>query len=802
VAKGGTNKLAFTDSIPVELKALGDRGKSLVAQGDYAEASEVFDRARQEARARGSRAGEVLFLTYLANTDNTRFRYRSAMEGYLRAKRMASEQGDWRMLVVIESNIAGLYLGQGAIEEASGALRNANAALEKTNDMPQLAAIRLMEAKLRVGEGDTDAAIQLYRQAVGAADRAGDEATLGRALDLLGYQLLESNRLEEAERVMLESFRRRSLIDPPTPDVSYLNLGLLRLRQGNLKEAELLVKHAIRAMGNRPQTIYPWAPYVARARVRMANDDLEGAYRDMQEAMEHVRKLRLAVLPTHSVRAGARAGLNDVLGTFIEVAARLYFASGNIETAKHAFEVSEQQRAIALRESLDDAGELRRRLPPEYWDLLAEANGAEQKLMVAESAEERQRLARLEDRLHELEVEAAIGTDGSRPVLSAAAFQPVPSDAVQRKLKDSEALYGFHLGEHASYLWALTRNGFEFYRLPARRAIGELASSFRSAVQRSSLPETVEYGARLYDALFGQISEEARSKADWLLLAEGELFDLPFAALVHSSQRGGSEFLVERHSVRILPSAAMLLDQPGEVWDGPLVAVGDPIYNAADPRWHPERESDWAQVFPWFPAKPPASGFQLNRLIGSAEEVEESAKAYGRGDAPIMLLGESARSSKLRAALEQHPSVIHLATHVIPAPDHPGQSKIALSMTDSGETELVGEAMVASWETNPALVVMSGCRSGRGSVLPGEGLMGLTRAWLRSGARNVAATLSPTADDGGELLKAMYRHLGDNHAAPLAPARALQMAQIEILRTEQWEARPDRWATFFMVSRE
>jgi len=804
-ARGGTKATGSTDSVPASLAELIKDGKSLAACGEYAMAAELFERGYREAVQIGSRDLELLFLTYLANTQNLQYQFRSAIENYLRGRRIAEASGSWEMVVVIESNIAGLYLAQGATEEASRALENAKEALAKVGDSTHLASIRLLEAKLHASRGDSDYAIALYRQAVVAADRGGDESVLGRALDLLGYELLEADRVGEAELVLLEAFRRRSMLDPPVPSVSYLNLGLVRLRQGDTKGAATLVDQAFLAMAQGPQWVQPWVPYLARAQVRMTQSDLKGAYEDMEQALHRVRRLRLAILPTHSVRAGARAGLNTVHSTFIEVASRLHFASGSEEPARRAFEVAEQHRAIALRESLEEASELRERLPADYWTLLGEVGATERSLMRNPGTALRQRLGDLETRLTELEVQAGIGSSEAR-LLSGAALNPVSLEMVQRALSPSEALFGFQLGEETSYLWALTRGHFELHRLPGSEEIGAQARSFRDGVQRSSMAETSRRGAELYETLFGPVSEAVRVKPDWILLPDGALFDVPFAALVSGPDEDRPVFLIERHSLRVLPSAAMLLEETEEAWNGPFVAVGDPIYNEADPRWQSPEQArgwgEWLRVILGIPAPPAPDAAQLSRLVGSASEAGACARAYGSPHPPILLFGEGASVSALRGTLSTHPSVIHLATHVVPSPGHAQDGKIALSLSGDGATELLGAATVANWDTRSALVVMSGCRSGSGTVLPGEGLLGLTRAWLRAGARNVAATLWPTPDTRGDLLRSLYRHLSDNDAASAAPAKALQLAQIDMLRSKEWGARLDHWATYFMVSRE
>jgi CHAT domain-containing protein len=243
-----------------------------------------------------------------------------------------------------------------------------------------------------------------------------------------------------------------------------------------------------------------------------------------------------------------------------------------------------------------------------------------------------------------------------------------------------------------------------------------------------------------------------------------------------------------------------------EPWNGPLVAVGDPVYNTADSRWNPPAAGkdwrDWLRLLPGLSGAPKAPAAPLNRLAGSAREVRMCAKAYGGERPPVVLTGPSASFAALRSALAARPSVVHLATHVVPSPGGEPSGQIALSLSPNGSPELVGPAAVASLEARAGLVVMSGCSSGSGEVLPGEGLMGLTRAWLRAGVRDVAATLWPTTDSSGEMLRVFYDQLSRDELTRRAPEKALQLAQAEMLDSGTWRSRPVHWASFFVVSRK
>ena len=96
--------------------------------------------------------------------------------------------------------------------------------------------------------------------------------------------------------------------------------------------------------------------------------------------------------------------------------------------------------------------------------------------------------------------------------------------------------------------------------------------------------------------------------------------------------------------------------------------------------------------------------------------------------------------------------------------------------------------------------MLSGCHSANGPALPGTGLMGLTRAWLASGAQSVVGTLWNTPDDDGVLFSALYRNL--HGAAHMDAARALRDAQLEMIHSGGRQARPEYWGAYFVIGNQ
>ena len=162
---------------------------------------------------------------------------------------------------------------------------------------------------------------------------------------------------------------------------------------------------------------------------------------------------------------------------------------------------------------------------------------------------------------------------------------------------------------------------------------------------RAGRPEAVELGEKLYKELFGQLGQEAAAKPTWLLSLEGRLFEAPFAALVTEQKGGKVNYLVSKHSVQTIPGALLLSQRP-DAGTGGFLGVGDPIYNAADPRWgnskSPERSQSagFLNLFQTLNAEG-AGVEQFCRLVGSAEELKISAENWA-GCSAVLLGGRAA----------------------------------------------------------------------------------------------------------------------------------------------------------------
>jgi CHAT domain-containing protein len=94
---------------------------------------------------------------------------------------------------------------------------------------------------------------------------------------------------------------------------------------------------------------------------------------------------------------------------------------------------------------------------------------------------------------------------------------------------------------------------------------------------------------------------------------------------------------------------------------------------------------------------------------------------------------------------------------------------------------------------NASLVTPSACRSAGAKTYSGEGLVGLSWAFLRAGAHSVVAGLWDVTDlSTANLMADFYSELAKN----VAPADALRAAKLRLIRSSGAYRKPFYWGPF------
>jgi CHAT domain-containing protein len=291
-----------------------------------------------------------------------------------------------------------------------------------------------------------------------------------------------------------------------------------------------------------------------------------------------------------------------------------------------------------------------------------------------------------------------------------------------------------------------------------------------------------------------------------VFVTAGNLQYVPFGALSNPVTR--RPLLVD-HEVVAAPSASVLVSlrerRAVHAAAKTLLIFADPVFTADDPRVQrpaagAPTATSAAAVSPALTrslsvlgddSRPP----RLDRLIGSRREANAIAR----------LLPANAFSKEIdfdasrEAFIEQDDRyrIVHFATHALLNNEHPELSGIVLSLVDrNGQPKngYLGMAEVFNLKLDAQLVVLSACQTALGRNVRGEGLLGLSRAFMYAGTPRVVATTWKVDDAAtAALMQRFYE--GMFGAAKLSPAAALRAAQIYIRRQPRWRA-PYYWAPF------
>jgi CHAT domain-containing protein len=283
------------------------------------------------------------------------------------------------------------------------------------------------------------------------------------------------------------------------------------------------------------------------------------------------------------------------------------------------------------------------------------------------------------------------------------------------------------------------------------------------------------------------------------------LHHLPFAVLPDPAS-GDEDPLIVRRKLSYLPSVHALLElrsraSPLAGGDAEGIAIlADPVFEADDPRMQRADDSTMPVQVALLDRelrrgaeRSGVVGFP--RLPGSVREA--SAIRNAAGDQLVLTLTDTDanRDVVLSGQLDAF-EILHFATHGILDAEEPALSGLVLSGVDRDGTprsRFLRSQDIAGLTLGARLVVLSGCETGLGRLVHGEGLLGLSRAFFYAGADQVVSTLWPVPDrTTAELMGHFYyAHLHDELPVP----DALRQAQLEIRENTRW-SNPFYWAAF------
>lgn len=780
--------------------------------------------------------------------------YQKALDAYNQALSVARASGDRQDELEAQGNMASVYLDLGEHQKALELNQQMLPLARELGDRDDEGSILINTGLIYQDHlHDYKTALEDYQQALKIFQEMGDRVREGVALNNIGNAYNRSKDYPSAlgyfERALV---LRRETKNRQGEAATLNNIGTVYLAMGEYRKAldyftqSNAIVHSVGYRRGEALTLY-WMSHALDGLGRTAE-----ATDRMKECVGILESVRSDLVGEED-RATFFSSNEEYYKFYVGLLMKLQQQEPSRGYAAAALEASERAHARILLDQLNEARvNLRQDVDPallmQERQVQQQINGATlARWELEKGAHTDAQLAASQKEIDDLvaryeELEGRIRASSPR---YAALTRPqlLGLGEIQKQVLDPDTLLvEYSLGEERGYLWVVSSDSYASFALPPRDEIERAAQRYyellTARAQRLKFETPEEKRARVEQAdaelpavaaelsrkLLGPAASRLGKKR-LLVVADGVLHLVPFAALPDPAEPARP--LVVGHEIVNVPSASALAElrreQQGRARAGKAIAVlADPVFEKNDERVRailsgrgtaqarePEAVGPQSSL-----ASADISSDTLTRAVrevgvsGGGSAIPRLPFTRQEADAIAALIPppqreealdfDASRATATSAALGDY-RFIHFATHGLLNNDHPELSGVILSLVDErgrAQDGFLRASEIFRLRLPVELVVLSGCRTGLGKQMKGEGMVGLTQGFMYAGASRVVVSLWDVNDLAtAELMARFYKSmLGAEH---LSPAGALRAAQISIWRDKRWQS-PYYWSAFVL----
>jgi CHAT domain-containing protein len=711
-------------------QVLNAQGALAVDENRYASAEALFHRALVLARVKNLTWSEVTTLGNLGRVATSQEHFDEGLDWDRSALRLAQSLGTQAAASAILGNMAWNYRTLGDFDNALSYYKQAEDASARSGSIGNQIYWLTGMSNVYYEEREYGLAEAVLAQALDLARRHDDKRTLVEFLNDLAEIALETGHTERTEKYYAEVAQiEQAGLDQSGVLESLLIKGRLDEAHGAFAEAAKSFQRVI----NDPKTesAQKWE---AEARLAHVYAD-EGRY----ERAEN--KFRDSLATIESLRSSVQG--EDLRLSFLSTAISFY----------------------------DD-----------YIEFLISRHRPEDALQVAELSRART-------------LAEGLGTAPKTLSFPLRNFQP-PQIAQRTK----SILLFYWLGQKESYVWAITPTKVNCATLPGATEIDPLVKSYREAVLsgRDVLEGGNSDGEKLYTLLIEPAKKLIPPGSRVILLPDGSLYGLNFETLLVPGPK--PHFWID--DVTLTSASSLTLLSAARNSSAGINSIGRSA-GARQARGIHQRYVDAAFDTEH---RDPANAFRDGNLllVGDATQAAAEFPALRQARAEMaqvgryfpesrraVLAGPQATPSKFLASGPERFAYLHFVTHGSASRAHPLDSAVILS--PDGDSFKLYARDIVKHPLSAYLVTISACSGSGTRAYSGEGLVGLSWAFLRAGAHNVIAALWEVSDTSTpQLMDRLYGELSQGQD----PASALRTAKLSLLKSDSVFKKPFYWAPF------
>jgi CHAT domain-containing protein len=341
------------------------------------------------------------------------------------------------------------------------------------------------------------------------------------------------------------------------------------------------------------------------------------------------------------------------------------------------------------------------------------------------------------------------------------------SNSPERIARSFQATLLFYwIGENQSHLWVITPAKTTYFKLPKAAEIEPLVKAYRKALPNvdDAQDTAASDGKKLYAMLVEPAKKLIPPGSRVILLPAESLYGLNFETLIAPEPK--PHFWIEDVILTTANSLTLLntsIQRPA-ITGKNLLLVGNAVPT------------------PGYPALPQAP-----------VEIQKVGHYFSDQNRRVLEAKQATATAYLSSNPERY-AYLHFVTHGTASLTRPLESAVILS--PEGDSYKLYAHDIVTHRLNAQLVTISACNGAGTRAYSGEGLVGLSWAFLRAGAHNVIGALWEVSDASTpQLMDAFYRELFQGKDT----ATALRDAKLSLLHTPDPDSvfkRPNYWAPF------
>ena len=382
---------------------------------------------------------------------------------------------------------------------------------------------------------------------------------------------------------------------------------------------------------------------------------------------------------------------------------------------------------------------------------------------------------------------------------------------VQKRIDDDTVLLEYFVGDSSLFIFTIDKDSYDIHSgiFPKDTVVNE----FINSIYNFDTEKYLEKGYLLYSKFIKQIEEKIKGK-EVILVPDGILHYLPFEAMLTKEVDSNTKidysslpYLINDYTINYAYSATMAFSEvtnykPRIAKNGGFVGLA-PVFADSTVKVDLVRreisilDTFNNDIYRTMKRSLLKEDGVFNPLPASEEEVKSIYKMFKEKNKPAdIYLRSNATEEVIKSEKLSDYKYVHLATHAFVNESNPKLSGIVLS-TDSQKKEdgILYSEEIYNLDFNADLIVLSACESGLGEVVKGEGIIGFTRGFMYSGARNIIVSLWRVLDKPtSELMIKLYKKI----LSGMSYAESLRDAKLETIKNGQYSA-PYFWAPFVLI---